>query len=168
MPHVNSVAKVLVRDGFMCRYCGHRLYLSQAIKLFDVVVPDLELYDNNGKKEPLRSWWATVDHIKPLNKGGTDCLDNLLACCVRCNSRLGDGERPICGPCEPSDWWGYADYFLALAPSHGAVLNGRDRCWIKALEWAGVAPTADDPIAAVRALRVELATESDLSTTMSL
>lgn len=27
----------------------------------------------------------TIDHITPLSRGGTDTLDNLAACCRKCN-----------------------------------------------------------------------------------
>ncbi|MCL6482338.1 MAG: HNH endonuclease [Firmicutes bacterium] len=35
-----------------------------------------------------RGKW-TLDHIVPLARGGTDGTDNLVACCVRCNSSKG-------------------------------------------------------------------------------
>lgn len=39
MPNVNTKAHVLVRDGLVCRYCGSRLYLPQAIKVLDLHNP---------------------------------------------------------------------------------------------------------------------------------
>lgn len=35
---------------------------------------------------------ATVDHIKPLVKGGTNFQDNLVLCCSTCNNRKGEGS----------------------------------------------------------------------------
>lgn len=32
----------------------------------------------------------TIDHFQPRTKGGTDDLDNLLYCCVRCNQHKAD------------------------------------------------------------------------------
>ena len=32
----------------------------------------------------------TVDHLTPINRGGTDSPTNLAACCKRCNLRKGD------------------------------------------------------------------------------
>lgn len=53
---------VLDRDGWQCAYCHKHL---------------------EGRD-------ATVDHIIPNNAGGTDELDNLLACCRRCNGIKSD------------------------------------------------------------------------------
>ena len=33
---------------------------------------------------------TTVDHLTPINRGGTDSPTNLTACCKRCNLRKGD------------------------------------------------------------------------------
>lgn len=32
---------------------------------------------------------TTVDHLIPKSQGGEDTMDNLVACCVRCNARKG-------------------------------------------------------------------------------
>jgi len=70
--NVNTKAHVLVRDGFTCQSCGVPLFLGQAIKLLDWYASDLELWDPHGKKEPLRSRWATVDHAVSEVEGGYD------------------------------------------------------------------------------------------------
>lgn len=38
---------------------------------------------------------SAVDHVIPINKGGTDHLDNLVAACMTCNSSLGDTTKHI-------------------------------------------------------------------------
>ncbi len=153
MPHENTCAQVLVRDGFLCRYCGARLYLGPAVKLLDLCAPDLELYDRHGKAEPLRHLWATVDHVKPLQEGGTDCLENLVACCVRCNSSMTgslQGERAFA--IEPG-WTGYAECFLALADRFQEELTETDLQWKRALEWAGVTANPIRVASAIEELR---------------
>jgi len=55
--------KILVRDGMVCNYCQKIMSKAE----------------------------ATVDHIVPLSRGGAR-LDpnNLVACCLSCNSRKKD------------------------------------------------------------------------------
>ena len=43
MANVNGKARVLVRDGVVCQYCGCLLLLPQVVKVLDWPVPGLEL-----------------------------------------------------------------------------------------------------------------------------
>lgn len=54
--------KVLARDGHRCRYCEREL---------------------SGDE-------ITFDHVMPRSRGGGDKPENLVVCCVSCNSRKGD------------------------------------------------------------------------------
>lgn len=153
MPHVNSCARVLVADGFVCQYCYRHVYLGPAIKLLDFEAGDLELWDQHGRKEPLRHLWATVDHLLPLTSGGTDCLTNLVACCVKCNSSHGPGERTRPPRRKLGGWIGYADCFLALTTKHAGKMSLDDRKWAMALRWAGIQPTDEAVLKAIKELR---------------
>jgi len=62
-----SRKNILRRDGHRCQYCGRG----------DV---------------PL-----TLDHIHPRSKGGEDSWENLVAACVKCNNRKGDGTPEEAG-----------------------------------------------------------------------
>lgn len=53
---------ILSRDGFVCHYCG-------------MAAPEVKL---------------EVDHIIPVNKGGTDEPNNLIVACQKCNSQKRD------------------------------------------------------------------------------
>jgi hypothetical protein len=55
---------IFKRDGFKCQYCGK-------------AAPDVILH---------------VDHIKPVAKGGTDEIFNLITSCQECNSGKGKKE----------------------------------------------------------------------------
>lgn len=35
---------------------------------------------------------ATIDHVVPLSRGGTDALSNLRAACLSCNTQRGANE----------------------------------------------------------------------------
>jgi 5-methylcytosine-specific restriction endonuclease McrA len=52
------------RDGYACYKCG---------KL-------------------LTRWDATLDHILPVSRGGKNTKDNLVTCCLMCNSRRRNKE----------------------------------------------------------------------------
>lgn len=55
--------KILLRDAYTCQECGRVCSRKQE---------------------------ATVDHIVPKSKGGTDEPSNLQCLCLPCNSRKGD------------------------------------------------------------------------------
>jgi len=57
---------VLLRDGFMCQYCGRTPYLHS-----------VELH---------------VDHIHPISEGGSDKEDNLITSCTDCNLGKGNSD----------------------------------------------------------------------------
>lgn len=58
--------RVLNRDAWTCTACG----------------------------KPLQDADATVDHVVPKSKGGTDADWNLRSLCRKCNSEKGDREQP--------------------------------------------------------------------------
>ena len=69
---------------------------AQAIKVLDMHKPGRKQWDAHWGTEPLKSNGATVDHIIPEDEGGYDTLDNLVACCVICNSSKGKGQGRSC------------------------------------------------------------------------
>ena len=56
---------LFARDGNQCQYCGRILASGQ----------------------------LSIDHVVPRSRGGGTTWDNVVACCVRCNSRKG-GRTP--------------------------------------------------------------------------
>ena len=144
MPNINTKANVLVRDGFICRYCGARLFLAQAIKVLDMYEPGNNQWDAHWKEEPLKSSGATVDHIKSEDEGGFDTLDNLVACCVVCNSSKGKGRRTLLPRSLDRSWDGLCSKFLAIGTLYERQLSNEDRKWLKALEREGIKPDNAD------------------------
>ncbi|MCB0916647.1 MAG: HNH endonuclease [Actinobacteria bacterium] len=47
---------------------------------------------------------VSVDHVIPRSKGGTDDLDNLRPCCLRCNMSRGNRMGPGRAPVTSRDW----------------------------------------------------------------
>ena len=62
-------AKLRARDGNHCWFCGSKMRFGPPY--------------NKGKA-------ATIEHIKPLSKGGNGALENLALCHVGCNRHLAD------------------------------------------------------------------------------
>lgn len=106
--------------------------------MLDLHIPGLDCWDRHGRTEPLRSRWATVDHVIPEIRGGMDAIENLAACCVICNSRKGAraSNNPLneilCG------WDGLSNLFIALSSKYTAHLSSEDIKWIYALQRKGV------------------------------
>lgn len=56
----------------------------------------------------------TIDHFRPISRGGADDLENLIYCCVRCNQYKADywdAKRGLWNPRQES----FAAHFLLLA-----------------------------------------------------
>jgi 5-methylcytosine-specific restriction endonuclease McrA len=53
---------IVIRDRYRCRYCGNEGTLSS----------------------------LTLDHVIPRSKGGKFTWENIVACCLDCNSKKGD------------------------------------------------------------------------------
>jgi hypothetical protein len=152
VPNINTSAHVLVRDRFTCRYCGARLYLAQAVKVLAMHKPGIIHWDAHWRTEPLNSHGATVDHIVPEDDGGYDTFDNLVACCVACNSSKGSGERNLLPRSLDESWDGGSRLFLTLAPMYRSHLSKSDEKWVKALKREGFHPYGEDVQARIDAL----------------
>ena len=64
-----ALAKVYLKTGFVCWYCGEKMYV------------------NAGYHQGYRMW--TADHRKPLFAGGKNRIENIVFCCYECNSEQG-------------------------------------------------------------------------------
>jgi hypothetical protein len=63
------VRHVMTRDGFTCVYCGE---------------------ESTAEIEASRKARLSVDHIKPITRGGSAAVENLACCCRKCNSEKSD------------------------------------------------------------------------------
>lgn len=62
--------RLYIRDNYTCQYCSTKV----------IICPDSsKIFPKNA---------ATLDHIIPRSKGGTDEDYNLITCCNKCNTIL--------------------------------------------------------------------------------
>ena len=54
---------IYLRDGMACAYCGATVETGNSL---------------------------TLDHVRPVSKGGSNDATNLVTCCARCNSSRGN------------------------------------------------------------------------------
>jgi len=69
-------ATLAKRDGWGCCYCGR-------------ITVEKDRDDDDR---------ATIEHVLPQSRGGTDALDNLRIACRRCNWLRGNGEAAAPDP----------------------------------------------------------------------
>ena len=78
--------KIFKRDNYTCMKCGVR-GCYWALEMYKDGRIELQLYAiNTDGKEVL----MTIDHIKPVSKGGTDGLKNHQSMCHTCNNKKGN------------------------------------------------------------------------------
>lgn len=64
--------RIFSRDGGKCFWCGQELFLI--VKGMDV----------SGIPKKVR---ATLDHVQPKSRGGSNGSSNLVTCCPNCNGK---------------------------------------------------------------------------------
>lgn len=81
--------KIWVRDNWTCRYCGEPVFFLPTLNLLDKLSPNHGYnhpHSKTGSVLSLFQWrWASVDHVVPVTKGGTNDEENLVTACWRCN-----------------------------------------------------------------------------------
>jgi len=80
--------QVYQRDGYRCGYCAIRLVDTKVLMKMEKMVGKKYFKvkgmnsERHGVALVLR---ATIDHIKPLSRGGRTRIDNLVTSCWSCN-----------------------------------------------------------------------------------
>lgn len=105
MPGTKVIRDLYERDGYRCRYCGTRVILPEARKVFLAWVPEVAYgkHDKHGhvvnpasspdaaQPKPGKErhcgfsvLQASVDHVLPHRRGGNNEPDNLVTACGVC------------------------------------------------------------------------------------
>ena len=136
-------ARVFVRDGFRCTYCGGRAVPRCILVAIHDVFPEAVPYDRHygrGKIHPV--FWALApeaDHVHPHSRGGLNSLENLTTLHAACNTRkadalIADPPSSRSAPWEPR-WDGLTSYYAALiAAGAGTVRPAYHRAWSRRFE----------------------------------
>lgn len=81
-------AQVYQRDGYRCRYCSMRVIDRKALlKIEKLLGPSIFKVKgtNQQRHGVVLVFRATIDHVKPLSRGGRTSLNNLVTSCWSCN-----------------------------------------------------------------------------------
>ncbi len=82
------------RDYWTCRYCNDPVFFNPTFKLFEEMSPNHGYYHSHGKSDArhpfIEKRIATVDHVIPVSKGGSDIVDNYVTACWECNLKYKD------------------------------------------------------------------------------
>lgn len=88
-----EMMQTFVRDGFVDRYSGERLYNPGFLRLLNVLLPDQFPFDAHGHFEKCHEiYWdlmPSLDHHTPLARGGADAKVNWITTSMRRNMAKG-------------------------------------------------------------------------------
>lgn len=119
--------RVFLRDGFIDRYSGKRLIFPPVFRVLSAVLPADFPYHPNWKTNFTHpAYWAvaaTIDHLVPVTRGGTDEESNLITTSMAHNfakmnwtlKELGWTLRP---PGDLRTWDGLVHWFVEYVTSH--------------------------------------------------
>lgn len=102
-----KLGRLLANQDGKCHWCQCPLVVRKYFPQSRIVRAHKDWviwrHDTDGE---LKSWWASADHVVPINAGGSSQIDNLVAACQPCNRRRNDNYRQA-NP-TPSKWRGLA------------------------------------------------------------
>lgn len=137
--HYTRYTRVFVRDGFIDRYSGEKLLFPPVLRVLSHVLPDAFPYHKNWKADSShRAYWdlgATVDHLVPVARGGTNDESNLVTTSMARNAAKMHWTLEELGwELQPSgdinDWDGMLRWFIEYtAKNPEALLDGGMRGW---------------------------------------
>ena len=86
MPNASVTRNVYSRDGYRCRFCEARVIVKEARKVFERAFPVAARKGNSNEANHfgLATLTASIDHIVPFRRGGTNDLFNLVTACGPC------------------------------------------------------------------------------------
>jgi 5-methylcytosine-specific restriction endonuclease McrA len=87
MPGSKTLASLLERDGYHCRFCGIPVIRAEIRKRIHAAYPEALRWGsrNADQHAGFQALWLTYDHLVPHARGGTNDSENLVVACQPCN-----------------------------------------------------------------------------------
>lgn len=106
MPSLGFERAIYVRDGWRCRYCGTRVIDRSMRGRLHRCLPDVARWGarNADKHSALAALSASLDHIVPHSRGGTNDEPNLVAACNACQFGRGQWTLQEVGFFDPREY----------------------------------------------------------------
>lgn len=134
-------AATYIRDGFVCRYCGHRVIpLAVLVGISDVFPDDFAYHTNYKRGEIHPAFWLApeTDHLLAHTRGGRSSIDNLVTLHAMCNLIKSDSyfeDLPLVEhPDLTEEWDGLVPRLPAIAAAGNGEHAGMIHRWTRLFE----------------------------------
>jgi hypothetical protein len=105
MPAAGVTREVLARDGYRCRFCGCRVIVKEAWNSFIKTLPAAMRVDRAGSHHSaFGALRASIDHVVPFRRGGSNDPDNLVTACGTCQFGRGHWLLEECDLDDPRQY----------------------------------------------------------------
>jgi len=87
MPNLERQLEIMRRDGFRCRFCESKVIVKSVHSIFANALPDeaRQGTTNETRHFGISNLTASIDHIVPYSRSGTNDPENLVTACPTCN-----------------------------------------------------------------------------------
>lgn len=87
MPTLIEKQKLILRDGYHCRFCGIPVIRKEVRDRIKKVYPRVVPWGKTNKEAhaAFQAMWTQYDHLLPHAKGGSNDLENMVITCAPCN-----------------------------------------------------------------------------------
>lgn len=137
-----AALKIFCRDGFIDRYSGAQLIFTPALRVISHLLPDQLPYHPNWRSGATHiAYWemsASLDHVIPLARGGSDNESNIVTTSWTRNSAKSAGTLEELGwelhpPGQLESWDGLTQWFVRFGDANpGIVRAARLAAWHRA------------------------------------
>lgn len=124
--------KIFIRDGFIDRYSGERLVFPGVLKLISILLPKEFPYHPNWKMTDCHIlFWElspTVDHVKPVSRGGVDNESNwvctsMLRNTAKAHWTLEELDWTLLPSGDYNEWDGMLGWFMEYIEKNSKLLK---------------------------------------------